>query len=154
MSAAASIYFYHHTPPGQSRVYKFAQLRTDGVHCRESPGTGPLVTKVVRATGAASTSSWTNYYCAHLSFPTSTIISIKRIYGESIGSVSKHDHFCTAVVLFCGHVSPPRLMPAQVRRAKGMYVCMHVCMYVYTFIKLHIAAQSGTVILVIQCHSH
>ena len=29
------------------------QLRTDGVHCRESAGTGPVVLKVVPATGAA-----------------------------------------------------------------------------------------------------
>ena len=29
------------------------QLRTDGVHCRESAGTGPVVLKVVQVTGAA-----------------------------------------------------------------------------------------------------
>ena len=31
-----------HTPSGQSRVYRVTQLRTDGVHCRESAGTGPV----------------------------------------------------------------------------------------------------------------
>ena len=36
MSAAVSIYIYHHTPSGQSRLYRVTQLRTDGVHCRES----------------------------------------------------------------------------------------------------------------------
>ena len=36
MSAAVSIYSYHHTPSGQSRLYRVTQLRTDGVHCRES----------------------------------------------------------------------------------------------------------------------
>ena len=35
------IYLNHHTPSGQSRVYRVTQLRTDGVHCRESAGTGP-----------------------------------------------------------------------------------------------------------------
>ena len=30
-----------HTPSGQSRVYRVTQLRTDGVHCRESASTGP-----------------------------------------------------------------------------------------------------------------
>ena len=43
-----------------------------------------------------------------------------------------------------------------------MYVCIYVCMYVYMyvcmyaclFIKFHITAQSGPVILVIQCHLH
>ena len=54
MSTVASIYFcQHHTPSGQCRVYRVTQLRTDGVHCRESVGTGPVVLKVVRVTGAA-----------------------------------------------------------------------------------------------------
>ena len=30
------------TSPGHSRVYRVRQLRTDGVHCRESAGTGPV----------------------------------------------------------------------------------------------------------------
>ena len=42
-----------HTPSGQSRVYRVTQLRTDGVHCRESAGTGPVNLKVVPVTGAA-----------------------------------------------------------------------------------------------------
>ena len=54
MSRAASIYFYqHYTPSGQSRVYRVTQLRTDGVHCRESVGPGPVVLKIVRVAGAA-----------------------------------------------------------------------------------------------------
>ena len=36
MSAAVSIYIHRHTPSGQSRLYRVTQLRTDGVHCRES----------------------------------------------------------------------------------------------------------------------
>ena len=32
---------------------EFTQLLTDGVHCRESAGTGPVVLKVVPVTGAA-----------------------------------------------------------------------------------------------------
>ena len=35
-----------HTPSGQSRVYRVTQLCTDGVHCRESAGTGPVNLKV------------------------------------------------------------------------------------------------------------
>ena len=30
------------TPSGQSRVYRVTQMRTDGVYCRESAGTGPV----------------------------------------------------------------------------------------------------------------
>ena len=56
-----------HTLSGQSRVYRVTQLRTDGVHCRESAGTGPVVLKVVPVTGAAFASLWTNY-CAYLFF--------------------------------------------------------------------------------------
>ena len=40
-------------PSSQSRVYEVTQLRTDGVHCRESASAGPIVLKVVRVTGAA-----------------------------------------------------------------------------------------------------
>ena len=36
MSAAVPLYIYHHTPSGQSRLYRVTQLRTDGVSCRES----------------------------------------------------------------------------------------------------------------------
>ena len=60
------IYLIRHTPSGQSRAYRVTQLRTDGVHCRKSAGTGPAVLKVVRVTRAAFVSSWTNYYCASL----------------------------------------------------------------------------------------
>ena len=35
-----------------------------------------------------------------------------------------------------------------------MCMCVCVCVCVCVFIKLHITAQSGTVILVILCHSH
>ena len=35
------IYLKRHPPSGQSRVYRVTQLRTGGVHCRESTGTGP-----------------------------------------------------------------------------------------------------------------
>ena len=39
--------FHRHTPSGQSRVYGVTELRTGGVHCRESAGTGPANLKVV-----------------------------------------------------------------------------------------------------------
>ena len=47
------IYLNRHTSSGQFRVYRVTQLRTDGVHCRESAGTGPVNLKVVPVTGAA-----------------------------------------------------------------------------------------------------
>ena len=56
------IYFNRHTPSDQSRVYRDTQLRTSGVHCRESAGTGPAVLKVVPVTGAAFALPWTNQY--------------------------------------------------------------------------------------------
>ena len=46
------IYLNRHTPSGQSRVYRVTQSRTDGVHCRESAGTGPVVLELVPVTGA------------------------------------------------------------------------------------------------------
>ena len=47
------IYLNRHTPSGQSRVYRVTQMRTDGVHCRESAGTEPVVLKVVPVTSVA-----------------------------------------------------------------------------------------------------
>ena len=39
--------YNRHTPSSQSRVYRVTQLRTDGVHCGEFAGTGPVNLKVV-----------------------------------------------------------------------------------------------------------
>ena len=47
------ICFNCHIPSSQPRVHKVAQLRTDGVHCRESAGKGPVFLKVVPVTGSA-----------------------------------------------------------------------------------------------------
>ena len=56
------IYVYHQPPSVQSRVYQVTPLRTDGVHCRESAGTGPV-------TGGAAFSGFTmgQLVCASLS---------------------------------------------------------------------------------------
>ena len=48
------------TPSGQSRVYRVTQLRTDGVDCRESAGTGPVNLKVVPNECCLGRSPWTN----------------------------------------------------------------------------------------------
>ena len=49
-----------HTPSGQSRVHRVTQLRTDGVHCQESTGTGPVNLKVVSNECGLGRSPWTN----------------------------------------------------------------------------------------------
>ena len=49
-----------HTPSGQSRVYRVTQLRTDGVHCRESAGTEPVNLKIVPNACCLGRSPWTN----------------------------------------------------------------------------------------------
>ena len=41
------IHLNHLMPLGQSRIDRVTRLRTDGVHCRESAGTGPVNLKVV-----------------------------------------------------------------------------------------------------------
>ena len=48
-----------HTPSGLSRVYRVTQLRIDGVHCRESAGTGPVNLKVVPNEWCLGRSPWT-----------------------------------------------------------------------------------------------
>ena len=52
--------YNRHTPSGQSRVYRVTQLRTDGVHCRASAGTGPVNLKVVPNECCLGRSPWTN----------------------------------------------------------------------------------------------
>ena len=54
------IYLNRHAPSGQSRVYRVTQLRTDGVHCRESAGTGPVNLKVVPNGCCLGRSPWTS----------------------------------------------------------------------------------------------
>ena len=49
-TTTTSIYLHRHSPRVQSLFYQVAQLRTIGVHCRESTGTGLVVLKVVRVT--------------------------------------------------------------------------------------------------------
>ena len=58
--------YNRHTPSAQSRVYRVTQLRTDGVHCRESAGTGPLNLKVV-PNGCCLGRSMDQLICATLS---------------------------------------------------------------------------------------
>ena len=54
--------YNRYTPSGQqSRVYRVTQLRTDGVHCRESAGTGPVNLKVGPNECCLGRSQWTNY---------------------------------------------------------------------------------------------
>ena len=66
------IYLNRHTPSDRSRVYRVTQLPTDGVHCRESAGTGPVALKVVPNGCCLGRSPWTNKYVPL--FPTPTIV--------------------------------------------------------------------------------
>ena len=52
--------YNRHTPSIQSRVFRVTQLRTDGVHCRDFTGTGPLNLKVVPNECWLGRSPWTN----------------------------------------------------------------------------------------------
>ena len=49
-----------HMSSGQSRVYRVTQSRTDGVHCRELAGTGPVKLEVVPNECCLGRSPWTN----------------------------------------------------------------------------------------------
>ena len=75
ISAAVSLCLNRHTISSQSRSSRVTQLRTDGVHCRESAGTWPIVPKVVPVTGAVL-AGHQRPVNMHLSFPT-PIIGIK-----------------------------------------------------------------------------
>ena len=92
VSVTASIYLYRHTSSGQSRVYRVTQLRTDGVHCRESTGTGPVVLKAVPVMGAAFAGHHGSSN-VRLYLPTSTIANICDTH--SIGDIMQYS-FTTA----------------------------------------------------------
>ena len=67
LPTTASICLCRQPPSGQSRVYQVTQLRTDGIRCRESTGTGPVVLKVVLVTDAAFSGTTTDQFvCASL----------------------------------------------------------------------------------------
>ena len=73
------IHIHRQPPSGQSRIYRVTQLRTDGVHCRESVDTGPVVLKVVRVTGGAfSGMTMDHFLCASL-FPRSQYSTLSNV---------------------------------------------------------------------------
>ena len=121
MSAAASIYFNHHTPSGQSRFYRGTQLGIDGVHCRESAGTGPVALKVVRVTGAAFASRRTYR---------------KVEYVQNIESVSNCYYCCPAVLFFLWTSPPPRLMACTSVKSQ-MYTVQYHPLCVKTLSRLY-----------------
>ena len=87
-------YVNHHTPSGQSRVYRVTQLRADGVHCLESAGKGLVNLKVVPVTGAAL-AGHPGPFNIRLSFP--------HLYWYEVGmlkapAVSLHGDECKCAV--------------------------------------------------------
>ena len=68
---ASFIYLNHHTPSVQYRVYRVAQLLTDGVRCGEFAGIGPVNLEVVPNGCCLGRSPWSSYYAPL--FPTPTI---------------------------------------------------------------------------------
>ena len=77
-----------HSPSGQSRVYRVAQLRTDGVHCQKSTATVPVVLKVVPVTGAAFFRFHHGPINVRLSFPTPFIGMYGHTYRDQPGKVA------------------------------------------------------------------
>ena len=71
----------HNTPSGQPRVYRVTQLRTDGVHCREFAGTGPVILKVVSyRVLPAQQVTLNQLLCASLFSTPTIIIGMKWLY--------------------------------------------------------------------------
>ena len=81
------IYLNRHTPSGQSQVCRVTQLCTDGVHSRESAGTGPVNLQVVPNECCLSRSPWTNLYTPL--FPTPTIATDRLGAGGTRGAEEK-----------------------------------------------------------------
>ena len=64
---AHSFILNRYTPSGQSRVYRVMHFRTDGVHCRESAGTGPVNLEVVPNECCLGSVTMDQLVCASLS---------------------------------------------------------------------------------------
>ena len=93
LSATASIFLYCQPPPDQSRVYQVKQLRTDGVHCRESVGARLVVVEVVPVTGSAfSGIAMDQFLCAsrssHPLLVQSTFVIRQTVYQHVYGDVA------------------------------------------------------------------
>ena len=93
MSAAVSIYINHHTPSGQSRLYRVTQLRTDGVHCRES-----VVSKHNHCCTAA-------VHTVDQFFPATYVCTSVKSLVHTVQYVSKHtgSYYCCTVDPFYGN---------------------------------------------------
>ena len=89
------IYLNRHTPSGQSRLYWVTQLRTDGVHCRESTRTGPVNSKVVPNGCCLGRSP-----CVCAFFP--SILDIKFVGCNSRGHTGGRSHRISHPPSFCG----------------------------------------------------
>ena len=125
MSTAASIYYcQHHTPSGQSRVDRVTQSRTDD--SRESVGTGPVVHKVVRVTGAAFASPWTKCSCAPLFSHTHYWYTVSMFKLSGV-----YPNISTAV-LFCETVYSPRLIMVYTRAKSSAYTVQYHHMLYFT----------------------
>ena len=92
-------HIYRQPPSGQSRVYRVTQFRADGIHCRESSGTAPIVLKVARVTGAALSGITTDQFICSSHFPNPPLllapVCLHNGHGmcdpESIGGVPVGD---------------------------------------------------------------
>ena len=82
------VHTYRQPRSGQSRVYRVAQLPSDGIHCRESTGTEPVALKVVEVRGAVFLGSVMDQYvvCSSLFLHTLLVCSgYSMCDTESIG---------------------------------------------------------------------
>ena len=76
------------------------------------------------------------------------------LFSSYPGSISTDDSTETLLLLSTFFSSTARGFPVSHIAPINIYLFVCVCVCVCVFIKLHITAQSGLVILVILCHSH
>ena len=117
MSAAVSIYIYDRTPSVQSRLYRVTQLRTDGVHCRESVVSkhNHCCTADVHTVDPFFPPDLCLYKRRRFSVHGTVRVTQLRTDGVHCGEsvVSKHNHCCTADVHTVDPFFSSRLMSVQ-----------------------------------------
>ena len=117
------IYLNRHTPSGQSRVYRVTQMRTDGVHCRESAGTGPVVLKVVPKECCLGRSPCVCVLCVFSSHSFWTSMDVPAGVTQEEGNTGFSIHLLSAVLalIFLARRIQPYSFPSSTVKSNFVY---------------------------------
>ena len=133
----APIYLYRQPPSDQSRVYQVTQLRPDDVHCRESAGPGPVVSKIVPVTGVALAD---HYGPIHMCFlPIYSRRQVRWMYQPGSRRRKVTQDFSSTFLLrcmplFCSREGFSRSFPSSTAKSNFVYTCWAFLFFIFYFL--------------------